>query len=218
MVVELIRRIRLRVIFAILVATLALTPALAAHAAGLSTEQIREILQVASEALETNHLPGLSVAVSKDNRVWSTGLGKADLEQDVPVTAQSMFRTASIAKWFTATAAMRLVEDGKLDLDAPIQQYCPQFPKKQWPITARLLLSHMAGVRHNYGDNGEKHDTEAPRSGRLTMALDSDWSSRRTDRKQDWLSPAQRLNTNGARCYGRVRVETRRPFSHGTCR
>jgi serine beta-lactamase-like protein LACTB len=167
MVVELISRIRVHRIFAILLAPLALTPVLAVHAAALSPEQTREISQVASEALETNHLPGLSVAVSKDNRVWSTGFGKADLEQDVPVTAQSMFRTASIAKWFTATAAMRLVEDGKLDLDAPIQQYCPQFPKKQWPITARLLLSHMAGVRHNYGDNGEKRDTEAE-----TKALD----------------------------------------------
>jgi serine beta-lactamase-like protein LACTB len=132
---------------------------------GLSAEQIRQISQVASAAIETNRLPGLSVAVSKDNRIWSAGFGKADLEQDVPVTAHSMFRTASVAKWFTATAAMRLVEDGKLDLDAPIQRYCAEFPEKQWPITSRQLLAHMAGVRHNYGDNGEKRDTEAERHG-----------------------------------------------------
>jgi len=81
----------------------------------------------------------------------------------VPVTAQSLFRTGSVAKWFTATAAMRLVENGKLDLDAPIQKYCPQFPQKPWPITSRQLLSHMAGIRHNYGDNDEKTDTEADR-------------------------------------------------------
>ena len=126
-------------------------------------QQIREISQVASAALEANHLPGLSVAVSKDNRIWSAGFGKADLEQDVPVTAQSMFRTASVAKWFTATAAMRLAEDGKLDLDAPVQQYCPQFPQKQWPITSRQLLTHMSGLRHNYGSNGERRDTEVER-------------------------------------------------------
>lgn len=131
--------------------------------AGLTAEQIREISQIASTALETNQLPGLSVAVSKDNRIWSAGFGKADLEQDVPVTAHSMFRTASIAKWFTATAAMRLVENGKLDLDAPIQKYCPQFPQKNWPITSRQLLTHMAGVRHNHGDNGEKRDTDTER-------------------------------------------------------
>jgi len=134
-----------------------------AQAAGLSTKQIREISQLASATLETNRLVGLAIAVSKDDTLWSAGFGKADLEQDVPVTTQSMFRTASIAKWFTATAAMRLVEQGKLSLDAPIQQYCPQFPQKQWPVSARQLLTHMAGVRHNYGDNGEKRDTEAER-------------------------------------------------------
>jgi serine beta-lactamase-like protein LACTB len=130
---------------------------------GLTAEQIREISQIASTALETNQLPGLSVAVSKDRRIWSAGFGKADLEQDVPVTAHSMFRTASVAKWFTATAAMRLVENRKLDLDAPIQKYCPQFPQKKWPITSRQLLTHMAGVRHNHGDNGEKRDTDTER-------------------------------------------------------
>jgi serine beta-lactamase-like protein LACTB, mitochondrial len=133
------------------------------HAAGLSAHQIRDISKVASAALGTNRLAGLSVAVSRDGEIWSAGFGKADLEQDVPVTPRSMFRTASLAKWFTATAAMRLVEEGKLDLDAPVQQYCPEFPEKQWRVTARQLLTHMAGVRHNYGDNGEKRDTEAER-------------------------------------------------------
>ena len=110
---------------------------------GLTAEQIREISRIASTALETNRLPGLSVAVSKDNRIWSAGFGKADLEQNVPVTAQSMFRTASVAKWFTATAAMRLVEQGKLDLDAPIQKYCPQFPQKRWPISSRHKIKQQ---------------------------------------------------------------------------
>jgi serine beta-lactamase-like protein LACTB len=141
---------------------LLLVPVLA-HASGLSPEQMREISQVASDALVTHQLPGLSVAVSRDGQIWSAGFGKADLEQDVPVTAQSMFRTASIAKWFTAAAAMRLVEQGKLDPDSPIQRYCPQFPQKQWPISSRQLLTHMAGVRHYHGDNGEKSDTEAER-------------------------------------------------------
>jgi len=133
------------------------------HGAGLSQQQIQDVSRVATDWLDTHHVPGLSVAVAKNAVIWSAGFGKADLEQDVPVTARSLFRTASVAKWFTATAAMRLVEDGKLDLDAPIQRYCPQFPLKPWPVTARELLSHMGGVRHNYGSNGEKQDTEAER-------------------------------------------------------
>jgi serine beta-lactamase-like protein LACTB len=55
------------------------------------------------------------------------------------------------------------VEAGKLDLDAPIQQYCPQYPKKQWTITTRQLLSHLSGVRHYHGANGEPRKTDAER-------------------------------------------------------
>jgi CubicO group peptidase (beta-lactamase class C family) len=133
------------------------------RAAGLSSSQVGEISQVATAALKSHALPGLSIAIAKNGHVWSAGFGRADLEQDVPVTARSMFRTASIAKWFTATAAMRLVDEGRLDLDAPIQQYCAAFPEKPWPITSRQLLTHMAGVRHNHGDNGEKPATDAER-------------------------------------------------------
>ena len=138
--------------------------AVAASTEGLSAKQIEEISQVAREARESSHLPALSVAVVRDGKIWSAAFGMADLEQQVPATTQSMLRTASIGKWFTATAAMRLVEDGKLDLDAPVQKYCRQFPTKAWPVTTRQLLSHLAGVRHYYGDNGEKKETDAERA------------------------------------------------------
>jgi CubicO group peptidase (beta-lactamase class C family) len=58
---------------------------------------------------------------------------------------------------------MRLVDKGMLDLDVPVQRYCAAFPEKQWPITSRQLLTHMAGVRHNHGDNGEKPQTDVER-------------------------------------------------------
>jgi len=153
--------IRHRFATALLLAGLLAAPA---QAAGLSAKQIKEISDLASASLQTNHLPGLGVAVAKDGRIWSAGFGKADLEQNVPVTSQSMFRIASIGKWFTATATLRLVEQGKLDLDAPIQQYCPQFPAKEWPITTREILSHMSGIRHNFGQNGEKPVTDADKA------------------------------------------------------
>jgi CubicO group peptidase (beta-lactamase class C family) len=149
-------------LYATLAVLLLLAP-ISVPAAALSAGQIREISEVAIAALKANHLPGLSVAIFRSGHIWSAGFGKADLEQEVPVTAQSMFRTASVAKWFTAAAAMRLVEDGMLDLDAPIQRYCAAFPDKQWPISSRQLLTHMSGVRHNHGDNGEKRDTDAER-------------------------------------------------------
>jgi serine beta-lactamase-like protein LACTB len=148
----------------ILAALLWTSAAVAAGAEALSAAQIEEISQVARQALNISHLPALAVTVTHDGKLWSAAFGMADLEQDVPATIQSMFRTASIGKWFTATAAMRLVEDGKLDLDAPVQKYCPQYPSKPWPVTSRHLLAHLSGVRHYYGDNGEKRGTDAERA------------------------------------------------------
>ena len=130
----------------------------------LTAAQIEEISRIAAAAVETEHLPGLSVAVLEDGEVWSAAFGSADLEQDVRVTTRSMFRIASVTKWMTATAAMRLVEQGKLDLDVPVQRYCPQFPEKQWRITSRHLLSHLSGIRHNYGQNGEPRSSDAERA------------------------------------------------------
>lgn len=55
---------------------------------------------------------------------------------------------ASVSKPITATAILQLSEQGKLDLDAAVQKYCPAFPKKEWPITTRELLGHLGGIRH----------------------------------------------------------------------
>jgi len=60
---------------------------------------------------------------------------------------------ASISKPITATAAMLLSQRGKLDLDAPVQKYCPAFPLKGSPITTRQSLAHLAGIRHYKGDS-----------------------------------------------------------------
>ncbi len=147
-------------LWASIVGTLS-SPALAADK--LSPQQIKHIEELTVTTLTREGLPGLSVAVAKGNQVWSTALGSADVEQSVSVDSRGLFRTASISKWLTATAALRLVEDGSLDLDVPIQRYCPQFPEKQWTITTRELLTQLSGIRHYYGANGEPRNTEEQR-------------------------------------------------------
>lgn len=93
-------------------------------------------------------IPGLSITVVTDLQLrWATGFGIADLENNVPATKETAYRLASIDKSITATAIMQLAEAGKLDLDAPIQRYVPTFPQKQWPVTARQLLTHTGGIR-----------------------------------------------------------------------
>jgi serine beta-lactamase-like protein LACTB len=93
--------------------------------------------------------PGLSIGVVRDRELrWSAGYGLADLENDVPATPATVYRLASVAKPITAIAVLQLAERGRLDLDVPIQRYVPGFPDKPWPITARQLLAHQAGIRN----------------------------------------------------------------------
>jgi CubicO group peptidase (beta-lactamase class C family) len=103
-----------------------------------------------------------------DNQLrWSRGFGLADMENYVPATPDTTYRIASVSKPITAVAAMQLVERGKLDLDAPIQKYCPAFPEKPWKITARQLLGHLSGIRHYKPDenfNSTRHYTSVTES------------------------------------------------------
>jgi CubicO group peptidase (beta-lactamase class C family) len=94
-------------------------------------------------------IPGLSAAVVVGSEgVWSRSFGRADLDRNVPATDRTVYRLASISKTITAVAALQLAEAGTLDLDAPVQTYVPGFPRKQWPITSRHLLTHQSGLRH----------------------------------------------------------------------
>jgi serine beta-lactamase-like protein LACTB len=130
----------------IFVLLVALSTALAAQS--LSPEVIRQIDAVVEQARASEQLPGVSVAVAVNGQVvFKKAYGWADLENSVPATPESLFRTASVAKPMTAVGALELSEQGKLDLDAPIQKYCPAFPAKPWTITTRQLLGHLSGIR-----------------------------------------------------------------------
>jgi CubicO group peptidase (beta-lactamase class C family) len=104
------------------------------------------------DTMERAGVPGVSITVGRDGRIlWSEGLGWADLEQRVAVTPLTRFRVGSVSKSLTSAALGMLVEQGKVDLDQPVQRYVPSFPVKRWPITTRQLAGHIAGVRHYRG-------------------------------------------------------------------
>ena len=101
---------------------------------------------------EGTSCPGLSVAVASHNQiVFSKALGRADIEQDVPLTTASVQRLASLSKPITGTIIMELVERGELSLDASVRQYLPELPAFYQSVTLRELLSHQSGVR-GYAD------------------------------------------------------------------
>ena len=98
-------------------------------------------------------IPGISICVgTKDKILWAEGFGLADVENQVPVTVDSKFRMGSVSKSLTSLAVGKLVEENKLDLDAPIDKYNTSYTQKKYSFTSRQLATHTAGIRH-YGLN-----------------------------------------------------------------
>jgi serine beta-lactamase-like protein LACTB, mitochondrial len=117
-----------------------------------AVEQGRQIVRA---GLTEQNVPGLSVAVGIGGEiVWAEGFGWADLENRVKVTPDTRFRIGTASTALTAVAVGLLLEKGQLKLDDEIQTYVPEFPKKQWPVTLRQLMGHLAGIRNDGGDEG----------------------------------------------------------------
>lgn len=118
--------------------------------ASLSPDAVREIDRLAADALNARAMPGVSVSVVfGDGTLLSRQYGSASLQPDDPVTGRTLFRIGSISKLFTALAILKLVEEGRLDLDAPIARIFPAAPEfRNLPpsVTVRRLLNHTSGL------------------------------------------------------------------------
>jgi len=102
--------------------------------------------------MQRYEVPGLAVALVREGEpVWSAAYGYADLEHGMPMTADAVFRAESVSKAVTAWGVMRLVEQGSIGLDDPVQRYLGGFrlPESSYSgeeVTVRRLLSHSAGM------------------------------------------------------------------------
>jgi serine beta-lactamase-like protein LACTB len=118
-------------------------------------DAVERARQIARAHLIERNLPGLSVAVGSGGEiVWAEGFGWADFEKRVPVAPQMRFRIGTASMALTSAAVGVLLEKGRLTLDDEIQTYVPEFPDRQWPVTLRQLMGHVAGVRNDGGDEG----------------------------------------------------------------
>ena len=105
-------------------------------------------------------IPGASAAVySGDRLVWTGAVGKANIELDVAARPEHRFRLGSVAKVITASTAIRLAQQGRIDLDRPIGQLMTTLPEHHRATTLRQLLNHRGGVRHY---NGRDFDFREP--------------------------------------------------------
>lgn len=114
------------------------------------------------ELAEAADVPGASLAVLADGRLRTATHGVLNVETGVEVTPASVFRIASITKVYTATAIMRLVDAGRLDLDAPIAAILPELrladPDVAARVTARHLLTHTSGISGDVPADGGRGD------------------------------------------------------------
>jgi len=114
---------------------------------------VQQSREIARASVTGQNLPGVSVAVGVDGDiVWAEGFGWADLETKARVTPDTRFRIGETSKALTSAAVGLLLEKNELRLDDEIQSYVPEFPKKQWPVTLRQLMGHVAGLRDDQGD------------------------------------------------------------------
>ena len=127
-----------------LIAILLLVGVLLAVAAPARADRIDDYIKA---EMQKRRIPGLALAVVRDGTVVKMkGYGLANLDHDVPVTPDTVFELASVTKQFTAAAIMKLVEEGKLQLDDPILWHLPQGPATWSAITVRHLLTHTSGL------------------------------------------------------------------------
>jgi CubicO group peptidase (beta-lactamase class C family) len=112
---------------------------------------LQELQKAIQEQVDKNHLPGAGVAlVSKGELLWCGGFGVADLASKRAVSCDTEFRVGSISKTFVSLALLKLQEEGKVDLNARLQDVAPEIPTaNRWEATSPIhivnLLEHSAG-------------------------------------------------------------------------
>lgn len=124
-----------------------------AQESGKDYTEAFKVIQVWLDAQKDfEKLPGISAAIIKDQDIiWSGAFGKSNIESDVNTTTNTICSICSISKLFTATAVMKLYDEGKLRLDDKVSDLLPwynldqKFPNSG-PITVRTLLTHSSGL------------------------------------------------------------------------
>ncbi len=130
--------------------------------------------------METLQIPGVAVGIVYGDYEAVEGFGVTSIANPLPITPSTLFQIGSITKTYTTTALMRLVEEGLVDLNTPIQQYIPSFTlsNEDWAkeVTLRHLLNHTAGWEGDYllskpvggrGDDALRLATDAMRDAPL---------------------------------------------------
>lgn len=128
----------------------------------LTPEQIAAIDHFVEKERVRQQIPGIEVGIySRGKLLLARGYGLANVELNVPVTAQTIMQSGSTGKQFVATAVMMLVEQHKVSLDDSVRKYFPAAPEWWQPIQIKNLLSHTSGLME-YESDALSTDPNAP--------------------------------------------------------
>lgn len=131
-----------------------------------------QFCEVIRDEMTHLHIPGVAVGILDGDACDTAGFGVTNVEHPLPVDADTLFQIGSISKTITAAAAMRLVEAGRLDLDAPLRRYLPELRLADEAVAAQVtahhLFTHTAGWAGDYfADGGPGDDALAKIVARL---------------------------------------------------
>ena len=165
-------------------------PTLGAQPAPPAARVRATVDSLAQAFLAARKSPGVSIAVVRGtDTLVAQGYGLADVDQNVPATANTLYRIGSITKQFTAASVMRLVEQGKVGLDDSIARHVPNLPTAWRGVTVRQLLNHTSGIP-SYTEAGVRwqrrwREDMPPDTIVAITASDSMWFTPGTDWRYD---------------------------------
>jgi CubicO group peptidase (beta-lactamase class C family) len=106
-------------------------------------DRFEEMVRIIDASMREHGVPGVAFGVIKDGQIQLRSLGVTSVEDPRPVTDDTLFELASLSKTYNATAAMALVQQGKLELDVPVRKYLPDFRVEDDTASATLTLRHL---------------------------------------------------------------------------
>ncbi|UCE58504.1 MAG: serine hydrolase [Phycisphaerales bacterium] len=131
----------------LITASPALLPRLSATLAEADRTDTAAALDKMLSSIYPPNEPGVSVLVARDGEiVLRKGYGLANMEHNIPITPQTVFRIGSMTKFFTATAILMLEEQGRISLEDEVTRFLPDYPTHGEKITVKHLVAHTSGI------------------------------------------------------------------------
>jgi CubicO group peptidase (beta-lactamase class C family) len=133
-------------------------PKASAEEVGMSSARLNRLTTFFQQEVDSGELPGAVIVIARNGKIaYEKAIGYQDREEKIPMKPEAIFRIASMSKPITSVAVMMLVEDGKIDIAAPVSKYLAEFKDlkvgtepAQRAMTVQDLLRHTAGLAYQF--------------------------------------------------------------------